>query len=60
MASQRTKFNVGLFIIIGFTLSVIAIIWLGLSHLFEKGNLFEAYFDESVQGLNKDSPVKYR
>ena len=60
MASLKTKFNVGLFVIIGLTLSVIAIIWIGMSHYFEKGIYYESYFDESVQGLNVDSPVKYR
>lgn len=60
MASLKTKFSVGLFVIIGFTFSVIAIIWIGMSHYFEKGIYYEAYFDESVQGLNVDSPVKYR
>jgi phospholipid/cholesterol/gamma-HCH transport system substrate-binding protein len=38
----------------------VAITWLGISHYFEAGNLYAAYFDESVQGLDKDSPVKYR
>ena len=31
-----------------------------MSSQFEKGRYFVAYFDESVQGLSKDSPVKYR
>ncbi|MBF0224228.1 MAG: MCE family protein [Desulfobacterales bacterium] len=60
MASIKTKFNVGLFVIIGLCLAVVAIIWLGMSHYFEVGQLYVSYFDESVQGLAKDSPVKYR
>ncbi|MCF8068803.1 MAG: MlaD family protein [Desulfobacterales bacterium] len=60
MASIKTKFAVGLFVIIGFVLAIAGIIWLGLSHYFEKGTLYSAYFDQSVQGLDKDSPVKYR
>lgn len=60
MASIKTKFNVGLFVMLGVFIAVIAIMWLGISHYFEKGKLYAAYFDESVQGLNKDSPVKYR
>lgn len=60
MASLKTKFNVGLFVILGIIITTIAIMWLGISHYFEKGKLYAAYFDESVQGLNKDSPVKYR
>ena len=60
MASIKTKFAVGLFVIIGLAVAFIAIIWLGTSHYFEKGQLYSAYFDDSVQGLAKDSPVKYR
>lgn len=44
----------------GLTIAVVAIIWLGMSHFFEKGNYYAVYFDESVQGLSVDSPVKYR
>jgi phospholipid/cholesterol/gamma-HCH transport system substrate-binding protein len=60
MASIRTKFTVGLFVVIGITVAFVATIWLGMSHYFEKGQMYVAYFDESVQGLGKDSPVKYR
>ncbi len=60
MASLRTKFSVGLFTIIGFTIATIGIIWLGMSNRFEKGSFYVAYFDESVQGLDRDSAVKYR
>ena len=60
MASIRTQFSVGLFVIIGLTILTIAIIWLGMSHYLDRGQYFAAYFAESVQGLDKDSPVKYR
>jgi phospholipid/cholesterol/gamma-HCH transport system substrate-binding protein len=60
MASIKTKFAVGLFVVTGLAVAFVAIIWLGTSHYFEKGRLYSAYFDESVQGLSKDSPVKYR
>lgn len=60
MASLKTKFSVGLFLICGFTVVIIAVIWLGMSNYLEKGRYFVSYFDESVQGLDKDSPVKYR
>ena len=59
MASIKTKFTVGLFVIVGFSLVIVAVIWLGMSHYFEKGNYYVACFDESVQGLDRDSPVKY-
>lgn len=60
MTSQKTKFAVGLFVIIGLLISFVSILWLGMSHYFEKGQYYVAFFDESVQGLDKDSPVKYR
>jgi phospholipid/cholesterol/gamma-HCH transport system substrate-binding protein len=60
MASLKTKFSVGLFLICGMAVIITGIIWLGMSHYLEEGRLLVAYFDESVQGLDKDSPVKYR
>lgn len=60
MASLKTKFSVGLFLICGITVVILGIIWLGMSNYLEKGRLFVAYYDESVQGLDVDSPVKYR
>lgn len=60
MASQRTKFAVGLFLTCGVLFAVLVIIWLGMSRFLEKGRHYVTYFDESVQGLNIDSPVKYR
>ncbi|MBW1779987.1 MAG: MCE family protein [Deltaproteobacteria bacterium] len=60
MASQKTKFTVGLFVASGITITLMAIIWLGMSRYLEKGHFFAAYFNESVQGLSKDAPVKYR
>ena len=60
MASIKTKFTVGLFVAIGLAIAIVAIIWLGMSNYLQKGQFYSAYFDESVQGLDKDSPVKYR
>ena len=60
MASQKTKFTVGLFVASGITITLMAVIWLGMSRYLEKGHFYAAYFNESVQGLSKDAPVKYR
>ena len=60
MINKKTKFFVGLFMAGGISIAVVAIIWLGMSRIFEKGNHYAVYFDESVQGLSVDSPVKYR
>ena len=60
MPSQRTKFIVGLFLAGGTGIVLLAVIWLGTSRYLEEGQLYVTYFNESVQGLDKDSPVKYR
>jgi phospholipid/cholesterol/gamma-HCH transport system substrate-binding protein len=60
VASQRTKFTVGLFVASGIAFSLLAVIWLGMSRFFEKGQYYVTYFNESVQGLEMESPVKYR
>jgi phospholipid/cholesterol/gamma-HCH transport system substrate-binding protein len=60
MASQRTKFALGLFITCGIGIAFFAVIWLGMSRFFEKGQYYATYFNESVQGLDVESPVKYR
>jgi len=36
------------------------IIWVGASRILMKGSLYAVYFDESVQGLQVDSAIKYR
>ena len=60
MATQKTKFALGLFVTCGVGIAVLAIIWLGMSRYLEKGQYYTTYFNESVQGLSIDSPVKYR
>jgi paraquat-inducible protein B len=60
MANKKTKFAVGLFVLIGMIIGVVAVIWLGMSHYLRKGQYYNAYFDESVQGLDIGSKVKYR
>ncbi|MCL5123232.1 MAG: MlaD family protein [Deltaproteobacteria bacterium] len=60
MYKQSTKFKVGLFLILVFMLTVTILIWLGASRYFEGSQTVVAYFSESVQGLESDSPVKFR
>ena len=57
---SRTHFLVGLFVVCGLGLILIIFIWLGVTRYFEKGNYYLCFFDESVQGLSVDAPVKYR
>lgn len=51
---------IGLFVTVGSLIGVVLVIWLGASKYFEKGLIYATYFDESVQGLQMDSSVKYR
>jgi phospholipid/cholesterol/gamma-HCH transport system substrate-binding protein len=60
MARKTSKFMIGLFVTIGILIGVVAVVWLGASKYFEKGQTYVTYFDESVQGLQVDSAVKYR
>lgn len=60
MQSLRTKFAVGLFVIIGMATVVLVVLWMGMSEYFTETRKHTAYFDESVQGLSRDSSVKYR
>lgn len=60
MRNKRSLFLVGLFVCCGIVITVAAFIWLGASKYFEKGRDYVTYFDESVQGLQVDSRVKYR
>jgi len=60
MATQKTKFAVGLFVALGIAFAMLVTIWLGMSRFLQKGQYCVTYFDESVQGLDIDSPVKYR
>lgn len=61
MAEKRSKyFAIGLFMLVGVIVFTGIVIWLGASQYLKKGNTYLCYFDESVQGLQKDSAVKYR
>lgn len=60
MASQKAKFSVGLFMLGGIAIALAGIIWIGMTSLFQAGERYVTYFNESVQGLDVDSPVKYR
>ena len=51
---------VGLFVMMGVFIGAAAIVWVGAANYFQKGARYVTYFDESVQGLQVDSRVKYR
>jgi phospholipid/cholesterol/gamma-HCH transport system substrate-binding protein len=56
----RRFFIVGLFVTVGFLIAVGAVIWISASKYFQAGKTYVTFFGESVQGLNKDSEVKYQ
>jgi phospholipid/cholesterol/gamma-HCH transport system substrate-binding protein len=56
----RRYFIVGLFVTMGFLIATVAVIWISASKYFERGAMYVTFFDESVQGLSKDSEVKYQ
>lgn len=60
MKSEENYFKIGLFVLGATALLVTGTIMLGAGHLFRKQIVLESYFDESVQGLEKGSPVKFQ
>ncbi|MDD4092494.1 MAG: MlaD family protein [Smithellaceae bacterium] len=60
MPTRSSKFLIGLFVIAGALICAGVIIWVGAAKFFTKGSLYNVYFDESVQGLQVDSAIKYR
>lgn len=60
MTGKTSKFLIGLFVMAGILLGVGVIVWIGASKYFQKGSTYVTFFDESVQGLQMDSSVKYR
>ncbi len=60
MSAKVGKFKLGLFVIVGICMGAGAILWLASSKYLEGGRTYVTFFNESVQGLEKDSVVKYR
>jgi len=60
MKEKRSSFMIGLFVLFGTVIGFFLIFWLGVSKYYRTGNTYVTYFDESVQGLQVDSSVKYR
>ena len=53
-------FKIGLFVISATVIGVIGVVVLGVGTLLQKKVIIETYIDESVQGLDVGSPVKFR
>lgn len=55
-----SPFLIGIFLLVGIFVGVAAIIWLGANQFMKEQRLFVTYFNESVEGLEKGSAVKYQ
>jgi phospholipid/cholesterol/gamma-HCH transport system substrate-binding protein len=53
-------FKIGIFVISAIVIGVIGVVVLGVGTIFQKKSIVETYIDESVQGLDVGSPVKFR
>jgi phospholipid/cholesterol/gamma-HCH transport system substrate-binding protein len=60
MATGTNHWKLGLFVIAGVAFCVISLIVLGARSWSQVGVPYVSYFDESVQGLELGSPVKFR
>jgi len=60
MSARANYFKLGLFIVVGAAIGVVALVAFGLGSLFKKQIIIETYIDESVQGLDVGSKVKFR
>ncbi len=60
MSAQANFFKIGLFVIGATICLVFLMVMLGAGKLFQSKVIMETYFDESVQGLELGSKVKYR
>jgi phospholipid/cholesterol/gamma-HCH transport system substrate-binding protein len=61
MAKKKfSSFLLGLFVTGGLIILAAILVWKGATQYFERGKGYITYFNESVQGLQKDSEVKFR
>ena len=60
MSAKASYFRLGIFIIVASAIFVAIVLALGAGNVFKRTITIETYFDESVQGLDVGSAVKYR
>ncbi|WP_243359108.1 MlaD family protein [Fundidesulfovibrio terrae] len=60
MSMHTNYFKLGLFIICATTLVLLALVFFGLGSLRKDKVMIETYFNESVQGLDVGSPLKFK
>src|SRR5271154_3688848 len=60
MSAPTNHWKLGLFVVTGVVLALTTVVFLGARSLQKDVVSYETYFDESVQGLEVGSPVKFR
>ncbi|MCZ7566056.1 MAG: MlaD family protein [Burkholderiales bacterium] len=60
MSAKPNYFKLGLFVLAGLAVAVAMVLALGAGKLFERTITMETYVDDSVQGLDLGSKVRYR
>ena len=60
MAAPTNHWKLGLFVVVSFVVAMGSIVALGARSLKKTTVTYKTYFDESVQGLDVGSPVKFR
>ncbi|HRI51437.1 MAG TPA: MlaD family protein [Pseudomonadota bacterium] len=60
MSTPANHWKLGLFVVVGFCLAAATVVFLGARSLKKDTVTYKTFFDESVQGLEIGSPVKFR
>lgn len=60
MSAPTNHWKLGLFVVLGFIMTIFTVAWLGARSLRKEMGRYVSYFDESVQGLEVGSPIKFR
>jgi phospholipid/cholesterol/gamma-HCH transport system substrate-binding protein len=60
MSAPSNHWKLGLFVVVGVVVFLSLLVALGAASLRKETVAYETYFDESVQGLDVGSPVKFR
>jgi phospholipid/cholesterol/gamma-HCH transport system substrate-binding protein len=60
MSAPTNHWKLGLFVVLGFFMMLSTVAWLGARSLRKEVGRYVSYFDESVQGLEVGSPIKFR
>jgi ABC-type transporter Mla subunit MlaD len=59
MARRISRFQLGLFFLIGAAIILGGLLWAGATHFFQPARTYETFFDESVEGLGPGAAVSY-